>query len=73
MGVFTQIGQVNTTKALQADAANKVTSLKYLGAIYALLYGFFIFGETYTRQSIFGIILILSGVLANVLTKKKAV
>ena len=61
------------TKALQADAANKVTSLKYLGAIYALLYGFFIFGETYTRQSIFGIILILSGVLANVLTKKKTV
>ena len=73
MGVFTQIGQVNMTKALQADAANKVTSLKYLGAIYALLYGFFIFGETYTRQSIFGIILILSGVLANVLIKKKTV
>lgn len=72
MGVFTQIGQVNMTKALQADAANQVTSLKYLGAVYALLYGFFIFDETYTWGSILGIVLILSGVLMNVLTKKKA-
>lgn len=73
MGIFTQIGQVNMTKALQADAANKVTSLKYLGAVYALVYGYFFFDETYSWASIMGIGLILSGVLANVLTKKKTV
>jgi len=71
LGIFTQIGQVFMTKALQAEKANIVTSLKYLGSIYALGFGYFIFDETYDWISLAGIILILSGVIMNVLTKEK--
>ena len=71
LGIFTQIGQVFMTKALQAEKANLVSSMKYLGSIYALLYGYFIFDETYGLLSLLGILLILAGVVLNVLTKEK--
>jgi drug/metabolite transporter (DMT)-like permease len=66
LGIFTQVGQVFMTKALQAEKANIVASLKYLGSIYALIFGYFIFDEKYDFISILGIGLILSGVLLNV-------
>ncbi|MCB9192365.1 MAG: DMT family transporter [Flavobacteriales bacterium] len=72
LGIFTQIGQVFMTKALQAEPANLVASLKYLGSIYALAYGYFIFDETYGLMSLLGIGLILSGVTLNVFTKHRA-
>jgi drug/metabolite transporter (DMT)-like permease len=72
LGIFTQIGQVFMTKALQAERANLVASLKYLGSIYALAYGYFIFEETYDLISLFGIVLILLGVTLNVFTKHRA-
>jgi drug/metabolite transporter (DMT)-like permease len=76
LGVFTQVGQVFMTKALQAEKANVVASLKYLGSIYALIFGYFIFDEAYDFVSILGILLILLGVLLNVgmkhWSKKKA-
>lgn len=71
LGVFTQIGQVFMTKALQAERANLVSSMKYLGSIYALAYGYFIFDETYGLWSLAGILLILSGVILNVLVKQR--
>ncbi len=66
LGAFTQVGQVYMTKALQAEKANLVTSLKYLGSIYALIYGYFIFDETYGMLSMIGILLVLAGVILNV-------
>lgn len=66
LGVFTQVGQVFMTKALQLEKANLVTSLKYLGCVYALLYGYFLFDETYDLISLSGILLVLLGVLLNV-------
>lgn len=66
LGIFTQIGQVFMTKALQAEKANLVTSLKYLGSLYALIYGYFFFEETYGIVSLLGIALVLAGVLLNV-------
>lgn len=71
LGIFTQIGQVFMTKALQAEKANLVASLKYLGSIYALIYGYFIFDETYGLLSILGIGLILTGVILNLKFKGK--
>jgi drug/metabolite transporter (DMT)-like permease len=71
LGVFTQIGQVYMTKALQAEQANLVASLKYLGALYALGYGYFLFGETYGLLSLIGIGLILTGVILNIRIKKQ--
>ena len=66
LGIFTQIGQVFMTLALQLEKANIVASLKYLGSLYALAYGYFLFDETYDWISLVGILLILSGVLLNV-------
>lgn len=70
LGIFTQIGQVFMTKALQAEKANLVASLKYLGSLYALLYGYFIFDESYGFWSLVGIIMILFGVILNVRFKE---
>ncbi len=66
LGVFTQVGQLYMTKALQAEKANLVTSMKYLGAVYALVYGYFLFDETYDLLSLLGIVLVLAGVVLNV-------
>lgn len=71
LGIFTQVGQVYMTKALQAENANIVTSMKYLGALYALLYGYFLFDETYAMMSLIGIGMVLMGVVLNVLLKEK--
>lgn len=71
LGVFTQIGQVFMTKALQAEKANLVSSLKYLGSLYALFYSYFIFDEAYPISSLLGIVLVLAGVILNVGFKNK--
>ncbi|MBL4587224.1 MAG: DMT family transporter [Flavobacteriales bacterium] len=71
LGIFTQIGQVFMTRALQAEKANLVASLKYLGSLYALGYGYFIFDETYGLLSLLGIVLVLGGVILNVGMKKR--
>ncbi len=67
MGVFTQIGQVFMTKALHADKATVITSMKYTGIFYALAFDFFIFGVEYEWGMFVGIALVLAGVLLNVL------
>lgn len=71
LGVFTQVGQLYMTKALQAENANIVTSMKYLGAIYALLYGYFLFDETYGIMALLGMGLVLAGVVLNLLFKER--
>ena len=71
LGIFTQIGQFYMTKALQAEKANLVTSMKYLGAVYALVYGYFLFNESYDLMSLLGIIMVLSGVVLNVVFKDR--
>ena len=64
-GVMTQLGQVNLTKALQLEKIANVSIFNYLGVIYALVFGFFIFGEHYELTGLAGIILVLGGVVLN--------
>jgi drug/metabolite transporter (DMT)-like permease len=71
LGVFTQIGQVYMTKSLQTEKADAVVSLNYLGSIYALAYGYFLYDEAYPAISILGILLVLSGVILNVVFKQR--
>ena len=70
IGLFTQLAQINMTKALHADTAANVTPLKYLGAIFAVIIGFTIFDERLNLFNFIGIGLILSGVLLNSFRKK---
>lgn len=64
-GVLTQIGQVNLTKALQLEKIAHVSIFNYLGIIYALIFGFVLFGERYDWLAFAGIILVIGGVLLN--------
>ena len=64
-GVLTQIGQVNLTRALQLEKIANVTIFNYLGIIYALAFGFILFGEQYDWLALAGIILVVGGVLLN--------
>lgn len=70
-GLLTQLGQVNLTKALQSEKMAITSSLNYLGILYALIFGVFFFGESYTASIITGIILVVAGVLLNVIFGKK--
>lgn len=70
IGILTQIAQVFMTKSYQAEAAASVASVNYIGIIYALLFGFFLFGETFSLQVFGGMLLVLVGVVLNVSFKR---
>ncbi len=69
MGLFTQIAQVYMTRAWQADKANKVASLKYIGIFFALGFDIFIFDFIPNIWTIAGIGLVLFGVVLNIIKK----
>jgi drug/metabolite transporter (DMT)-like permease len=71
MGIFTQIAQVFMTKAWQAEEANKIASLKYVGIVFALFFDFTLFGISPQWSAIIGIVLVLSGVILNIRYRKK--
>jgi drug/metabolite transporter (DMT)-like permease len=67
--IFTQIAQMLLTKALHQNSASLITPFQYLGSIYAMLMGYFIFDERLNFLIIIGVGLILIGVVANTLIK----
>ncbi len=69
-GVLTQVGQVCLTKSLQSERIARVAVLNYIGLLYALIFGVTIFGERYSLQTVFGISLVVAGVLLAVLFGK---
>ena len=54
VGCFTQLGQLALTKAMQLDAASRVTSLSYVQIILAAILGWLAFGEIPTRATLLG-------------------
>lgn len=64
-GIFTQFGQYFMTKSYQLERVSDVSILTYLGTIYALATGYFLFNETFNHWSLFGMILIIAGVVLN--------
>jgi len=70
-GVLTQLGQVHLTKALQAEQVAKVSILNYTGIVYALFFGWFLFGEIYNLQTVVGILLVVAGVVMSILYSRK--
>ena len=65
IGVFTQFAQILLTKALHFGHASVIVPFQYLGIIYALLIGLFIFDERLNVIVYLGVFLILVGVLLN--------
>lgn len=66
IGIMTQIAQYYMTLSYQTANLAKVSILNYLGVVYALLAGYFLFDETYNMLSLLGIVVIIGAVLLNV-------
>ena len=71
IGVVTQFAQYFMTKAYQTDTLSKISSIQYIGIVFALGFGYFLFDESYNFRSGLGIIIIILGVILNVWYKNK--
>ena len=71
LGVFGYFGQLNMTKAFQTAATNQVAPLKYLEVVFTLMFGLLWFDEVYTIWSLFGIVLIIGGLILNLIYKSR--
>lgn len=71
IGILTQAAQYYMTLSYQQANLSKVASLNYLGVVYALLFGYFLFDEKLNSYSFLGIGIILVSVIFNMNTKQK--
>ena len=71
IGVFSQLGQIFLTSALQKERAASVAIVNYTGLIYGLLIGWLVFGEAQTVESLAGMILVVAGVVLSVIYSKR--
>lgn len=69
IGICTQTAQYFMTIAYQNANVSKVSSLSYIGILYALFFGFLFFGETFGVMSYVGMGLVLLGILLNLREK----
>jgi drug/metabolite transporter (DMT)-like permease len=67
VGLFAHIAQVKLTKAIQGEKAGVITSLNFLGAIYASIFGWVLFNEKVTLANVFAMTLVIAGVLLNIM------
>lgn len=67
IGIFSQIGQMFLTKALQSERIAGVAIINYTGLVYAIAVGWIIFGETQDIMSLAGMSLVVFGVVLSVL------
>ncbi len=66
VGVLTQIAQYFMTRSFQSEEISKVASLRYLGIVYALIFGFVFFDERFNPLVYFGMALTIFGVVLNI-------
>ncbi len=71
IGLATQFAQYFMTRAYQSEELSKISSMKYLGIVYALFFGYVFFDETFDWIALSGIVLVLIGVGLNIWYKQK--
>ncbi|MGB7203398.1 MAG: DMT family transporter [Pyrinomonadaceae bacterium] len=71
VGVFSQIGQVFLTRALQSERVASVAVINYTGLIYAISVGWIVFGEAQGSLAIVGMLLVVLGVLLSVIYRRR--
>lgn len=71
IGVFSQLGQIFLTNALQRERAAGVAIINYSGLIYAIAFGTLFFEEQIVPLTIVGMALVVGGVLLSVLYGKR--
>jgi drug/metabolite transporter (DMT)-like permease len=69
IGFCTQNAQYFMTLAYQSGNVSRISSLSYLGVVYALIFGFLLFGETFPIPSYIGMVLVFIGILLNLRVK----
>ena len=67
IGVFSQLGQIFLTNALQREPAAGVAIVNYTGLIYAVTIGWIVFGEAQGIMAVLGMLLVVCGVAMSVL------
>jgi len=70
IGLAAQTAQYFMTRSYQSEELSKVVSLKYVGIVYALLFGYFLFGETFSIASHVGMAVVIAGVIMNLWYKR---
>ncbi|MCC6723017.1 MAG: DMT family transporter [Saprospiraceae bacterium] len=70
-GACAHFGQVYLTLALQAEKVGVVSSLNFLGAIFATIFGIVFFKEHLTLGNVLAILLVVAGVLLNIWVNAK--
>jgi drug/metabolite transporter (DMT)-like permease len=70
IGFCTQTAQYFMTVAYQTGNLSRVSSISYMAVIYALIFGFILFGETFPIASYIGMALVLAGILLNLRVKQ---
>lgn len=71
VGIFTQVGQVGLTKAMQSEAATKVTAFSYSQVVFSIILGLILFNEIPSAWTLSGGALIVIGALINVFGSKR--
>ena len=71
LGIFGYAGQLYMTKAFQTQETSLIAPLKYLEVIFMIIIGATWFEEIYDFWTLFGIFLILLGLVYNVFLKNK--
>ena len=72
VGIFTQMGQIGITKAMQTETAGRSTAYSYLQVVFAAILGWLFFYEVPSGWTVLGASLIVLGVLSNLLPTKSA-
>lgn len=65
VGLFTQVGQVTLTRAMQRDSASRNTSLSYVQIVFAAVLAVVFFDEALTLWTTAGAALIIGGAILN--------
>ncbi len=71
VGVFTQVGQVGLTKAMQTEVASKATAYSYVQVVFSIILGWLIFSEVPAFWTCIGGALIIVGALINLFGNKR--
>ncbi len=65
-GACAHFGQIYLTLALQGEKVGVVSSLNFLGAIFATIFGILFFREHLTLGNVLAMLLVIAGVLLNI-------
>lgn len=71
IGLCTQFAQIYMTKALQMEKIAKVSIVRYLTIIYAIIYSYLFFDESYNVYTYIGMSLVVLGIVMNLLFTTK--